>query len=248
MKAGAQLLHHGRLALAVSLRFLKARARMIALAFLGVAAPLGVFALFARDIRSGKPLEFDRPFLETAHAHASPSIDALMLLASELGYHSLVVPVDVGLLAGLLAFRKLRRGIFVAVAVAGSALLNLGAKAVFERDRPDLWLSIAPEHTFSFPSGHAMGSATLAATVVLLCAHTRWRWPVLLLGLGFMLWVGASRVYLGVHYPSDILAGWAAAVTWVCAAYLIVRPNLHHGQKGGVADSPAAHQGPETSA
>jgi membrane-associated phospholipid phosphatase len=233
MKPGAQVLHHARLALEVTLRYLTRRWRRIALAFVGIAAPLMLFAVFAEDIHDGDPFEFDRPFLMSAHPRAHPELDALMLLASDLGYVALVIPVDIGLVVGLLALRKLRRGVFVAVAVGGSALLNLLAKAVFQRDRPDLWLSIAPEHTFSFPSGHAMGSATLATTVVLLCAHTRWRWPVLLLGVTFMVWVGASRVYLGVHYPSDIMAGWAAAVTWVCAAYLIVRPNIHHGQKAG---------------
>jgi len=65
--------------------------------------------------------------------------------------------------------------------------------------------------------------------VVVLCWHTPWRWPVLAAGAGFALWVGASRVYLGVHFPSDILAGWAAAVTWVCAVTLIVRPNRPGG-------------------
>lgn len=231
MSPGAQILHHGRLALTAVGRYLRRRWRRIALAFVGIAAPLMLFALFAEDIRDGDPFEFDRPFLLSAHARQSPAIDALMLLGSDLGYVRLVIPFDIALFAGLLAFRRLRRALFVAVAMAGSALLNLAAKAVFERDRPDLWLSIAPEHTFSFPSGHAMGSATLAATVVLLCAHTRWRWAVLLLGLAFTGWVGASRVYLGVHYPSDIVAGWAAAVTWVCAAYLVVRPNAHHGQR-----------------
>lgn len=62
----------------------------------------------------------------------------------------------------------------------------------------------------------------LAAVLVLLAWRTRWRWWVALPMLGFVLMVGLSRVYLGVHYPSDILAGWAAACAWAVAAWLLV--------------------------
>src|SRR3546814_8426441 len=94
-------------------------------------------------------------------------------------------------------------------ATGGSGLLTVVAKQAFARDRPSLWESIAPEHNFSFPSGHAMGSMTLAAVLVLLAWPTRWRWPVVAAMAVFVPMVGLSRVYLGVHFPSDILAGWA---------------------------------------
>ena len=205
--------------------FLAQRWRQLLVAFLGVALPLALFAELAEEVREAEPFGFDEPLLRFAQYYASPALDRAMLLASQLGYAWGVIPADLLLALGLLAFGHVRRGVFFVLAVGGSALLNLFAKAVYQRERPDLWLSIAPEHTFSFPSGHAMGSATLATAVVVLCWHTAWRWPMLLLGVGFVLWVGASRVYLGVHFPSDILAGWAAAVTWVCAVTLIVRPN-----------------------
>jgi membrane-associated phospholipid phosphatase len=176
-------------------------------------------------VHEAEAFGFDEPLLRLAQQWASPGMDRAMVLASELGYAWGVIPAAGLVFVGLLAFGHVRRAIFFAIATGGSALLNLVAKAVFQRERPDLWLSIAPEHTFSFPSGHAMGSATLAAALVLLCWHSAWRWPALLPGLGFVVWVGASRVYLGVHFPSDILAGWTAALAWVCAVYLIVRPN-----------------------
>lgn len=206
-------------------QFLSQRWRQLLVAFLGVALPLALFAELADEVHEAETFGFDEPLLRFAEHSASPALDRAMLLASELGYAWGVVPADLLLGIGLLVFGRVRHAVFFALAAGGSALLNLLAKAVFQRERPDLWLSIAPEHTFSFPSGHAMGSATLATALVVLCWHTAWRWPVLLLGVGFALWVGASRVYLGVHFPSDILAGWAAAVTWVCAVTLIVRPN-----------------------
>jgi membrane-associated phospholipid phosphatase len=147
---------------------------------------------------------------------------------SRLGYEWGVVPLDVLVVLVLAAMRKLREGLFAGVAIIGSALLNLGAKQLFARQRPALWDSIAPESTFSFPSGHAMGSITIAMVLVLLAWHTRWRWWVTLPMAAFTLMVGLSRVYLGVHYPSDILAGWAVAIAWTVGAYLLVFP---HGQR-----------------
>ena len=113
------------------------------------------------------------------------------------------------------------KDLFAAIALGGSALLNIAAKQIFARDRPSLWESIAPEHNYSFPSGHAMGSVTLACVLVLLAWRTRWRWPVTVAMAAFVLLVGLSRIYLGVHYPSDILAGWAVATAWAVAVYLI---------------------------
>ena len=92
-----------------------------------------------------------------------------------------MVPFDSGLVLVLAAMRKVREGLFAGIALGGSALLNLGAKQFFARERPSLWESIAPESTYSFPSGHAMGSMTLAAVLVLLAWRTRWRWWVCLL-------------------------------------------------------------------
>ncbi len=118
--------------------------------------------------------------------------------------------------------------LFAGLATVGSMLLNLAAKHVYARGRPALWTSIAPETTFSFPSGHAMGSITLAWVVVLLWWHLhdpRWRalrWPVTALAGAFVLAVGLSRIYLGVHYPSDILAGWAAASVWTVGMFGLV--------------------------
>lgn len=224
----ARLFAHGPRLAGVVGRFLKRRARRLAAAFAGVALPLALFAELADEVREAEAFGFDEPLLRFAHDAASPTMDAAMRLGSDLGFAWGVIPADVVIFAALLLLGHVRRGLYFGLAVGGSALLNVAAKAVFARARPELWLSVAPETTFSFPSAHAMGSATLAAAVVLLVSHTRWRWPAVLLGAAFVAWVGASRIYLGVHFPSDILAGWAAAVGWACLAYLIVRPN-HRG-------------------
>lgn len=204
----------------------------IALLFVLVLLPLWGFGELAEDVHAGEVFSFDRPLLEFAHSIASPGPDALALLLAKAGYAYGVVPFDVALVLFLALRRRKREGLFAGIALGGSALLNLGAKHFFGRARPDLWLSLAPETSFSFPSGHAMGSMTLAIVLSLLAWHTRWRWPVLIAALAFALAVGASRVYLGVHFPSDILAGWAAAVAWAVGVYAVVfrgtlRPWVH---------------------
>jgi membrane-associated phospholipid phosphatase len=106
--------------------------------------------------------------------------------------------------------------------VLGSMLLNIAAKQHFSRIRPQLWLSVAPETSFSFPSGHAMGSATLGVALCFLFWPTRWRWPVIVASAMFVVLVGFSRIYLGVHYPSDVLGGWAAGTAWAVAVHQLV--------------------------
>ena len=198
----------------------RAHGGRLVLLFLCLLAPLWLFVELAEEVHELEDFYFDDALLWRAHAMAGPALDRFFIFISAIGYQWGVVPVDIALTIGLLIAKRWREATFAGVSFAGSALLNMATKQFFQRDRPSLWESIAPEHTFSFPSGHAMGSATLAMVVALLCWHTRWRWPVAALVALFALAVGASRIYLGVHYPSDILGGWAAAIAWVSGVYL----------------------------
>ncbi|MBN6152871.1 phosphatase PAP2 family protein [Xanthomonas sp. AmX2] len=205
----------------------------LVLLFAGVLLPMGAFVELADEVHELEEFYFDEPLLWQMRALASPGWDGFFGLVSKIGYQYGVIPLDTLIVLALLGLRRWREATFAALSFAGSALLNMSAKQVFQRDRPTLWESIAPEHTFSFPSGHAMGSMTLAVTVVLLAWHTRWRWPLLALAAAFVAAVGLSRVYLGVHYPSDILGGWAAALAWVVGVYLVMfragrRPRWRH--------------------
>ena len=196
--------------------------RRLLLLFLCLLAPLWLFVELADEIHELEDFYFDDALLLQAHALSGPTLDRFFVVVSALGYQWGVVPADIALTLGLLVARRWREATFAGVSLGGSALLNMATKQFFQRDRPALWESIAPEHTFSFPSGHAMGSATLAMVVVLLCWHTRFRWPAVALAALFALTVGASRIYLGVHYPSDILGGWAAGIAWVSGVYLVL--------------------------
>lgn len=196
-------------------RFVRARWRLLLLLFFGVGLPLAAFGALAEDVWTRGGLLWDAPVLRWVHAHATPGRDAAMKLVSAVGYMHGVVPMGFVIFFVLLALRQRGNALFFAVAVVGAGTLNVAAKLFFRRTRPDLWLSPAPEHTYSFPSGHAMGSMALAAALAVLAWPTRWRWWAIVLGGAFTLLVGFSRVYLGVHYPSDVIAGWSASLAWV---------------------------------
>jgi membrane-associated phospholipid phosphatase len=204
------------------LRFLRKHAWRMVLWFACLLLPLWGFAALVGEVHEKKVFPFDAPILTMLHAVATPTLDHFFVLMTRLGYSWGVVPLDVILLLLFVLLRRFRDCLFFVLAVIGSGVLNIVAKNHFARMRPDLWLSITPETTYSFPSGHAMGSATLGVAVILLCWPTRWRWPVTIVSLIFVLLVGVSRVYLGVHYPSDILAGWTAAIAWTFGMYALV--------------------------
>ncbi len=190
------------------------RLRLLVL-FVGVLVPLALFGLLATDVINRRDFFFDQPILFLVHSQASPLLDNVMLFFSLIGTRFGVIPLDILVLVVLLRRRRWGDVLFWSLAIGGAALLNLAAKQLFARIRPALWLSIAPETTFSFPSGHAMASTALVTALLVLLWPTRWRSLVLGFGAAFVVLVGLSRVYLGVHYPSDILAGWAASVAWV---------------------------------
>ena len=190
-----------------------------------VLLPLLIFGALAEDVWAREKFRWDNPVLQRLHAHATPGFDAFMLLASRLGGATVMLPFVIGITLLLWIKRRRAEAGFLALAVGGACLLNIGAKLVFGRARPDLWLSIAPESDYSFPSGHAMLSMAVVASLLFLLWRSRaphaLRVLVMLLGVTFVGWVGLSRLYLGVHFPSDVLAGWCASLAWVSGVHLL---------------------------
>jgi len=180
------------------------------------------FVVLASMLLAGIPFAFDRPLLLAVHGIAGAGLDRVAWWLARVGYGFGVIPFDV-LLAVVLAVRhRLRDAGFAVAALGGSLLLDEALKTAFARTRPTLWIPAEVQHSFGFPSAHAMASATLAAVATALAWRGHWRWPILLLSTAFALMVGASRVYIGVHYPSDVLAGWCAGVAWAIAMHLLV--------------------------
>ncbi len=204
-------------------RWIASHRGRLAWLFVCVLAPLYLFGELAERVREPAVIPFDEPILRSMQRLATPWLDQAMLLASQAGSGPWVASFDVLLCAVLAARRRWLQALYWALATGGAALLNLLAKHSYARARPDLWPSLAPETSFSVPSGHAMQSMALAAALVILAWPTRLRWPVLVAGAAFTAVVGVSRVYLGVHFPSDVLAGWCASLAWAVGLALLFR-------------------------
>lgn len=155
-------------------------------------------------------------------AHRTPTLtgvaQALALLGGVWGLPLLASVIA----AGLVRVGARAQALFLVYAVAGAAALNGLAKFFFQRPRPDVLEAVVREPGFSFPSGHAMSNMAFGLALVLIFRFSRVAWPLAVLGALWGLAVGASRNYLGVHYPSDVLAGFAASVAWVTGLYLIL--------------------------
>ena len=202
--------------------------------------PFVLFTVLAWSALSGAGIAWDAEYLRELHDQASPLLDRTMLALSEFGGFDALWPIAIGLLALLLFRRRWRDALFLAAATFAVPALNPLLKLLFERPRPALWPRLEPVHNYSFPSGHAMSSAAIIAALVVLAWPTRWRWPTLLLGGTFIVAVGVSRLYLGVHYPSDVLGGWAIALASI--AFLRV-PLSPRGRRPGQSPAPICVEG-----
>lgn len=183
-------------------------------------ASLGFLAI-AKEVRDNETQNFDSSVLLAIHQLSGPKLDSLMSAITQLG-GVLFVPIATALGALLLwAKRRKVQAIKLALGVGGATVINLFLKNYFERQRPQLWDRLIVEHTFAFPSGHAMASGALAASIVLILWKTKYRKIAVILGSIYVAVIGFSRLYLGVHYPSDIIAGWCVSVAWVLLVALL---------------------------
>jgi membrane-associated phospholipid phosphatase len=180
------------------------------------------FAQLADEVHEGETLWIDKSILLAINGTSNDILNTFFVVVTQLGGVLGVITLTAGLLT-LLALRRRFTDVFVVTAtVGGASLLNLILKLLFERARPDLWQQLIVETSYSFPSGHAMGSAALALAVMYICRNGRLRWPAIVLGSLYILIIGLSRLYLGVHYPTDILAGWLVSAAWLCVVVLVL--------------------------
>lgn len=167
--------------------------------------------------RAGLP-EFDNAGRAAVHAYASPWLTALMKFASLVGGGWVLWPAG-ALMVGLLASAGRGREAFLFGGTVVSAnLVNEALKLFFHRQRPLAWFGYPLPGTFSFPSGHAFVSFCFFLCLAEILIREEWSpahkaalWAA---AVACTLTIGLSRVYLGVHYPTDVLGGYAAAILW----------------------------------
>ncbi len=154
-----------------------------------------------------------------------PLLDRVMFAITVLVNPEVAVLVFLITLILLWWRRAHRENLIFTVVCGGSVILNQGLKLLFQRPRPELWPPLITEHTYSFPSGHALQGTVLYGASSYLLANRFPRWANWLYG-GAILLVGAiglSRLYLGVHWPLDVLAGWTVGFLWLITCIFLLR-------------------------
>lgn len=207
----------------------------LALLLLGVLAPLLLLADLTEDVFLDGGFGWDRTVLAWYAAQRTPELTRVAEGLALLGGVAVLPLVTAALVLGLLRWGARAHAWFLVGAVGGAALLNALAKLIFQRPRPDELVAALTEPGYSFPSGHAMSNMAFGFALVLVFWRSRAGWPLVVLGGAWALAVGVSRNYLGVHYPSDVLAGFAASVAWVAGLYLILArrwPGLRRSPRG----------------
>jgi membrane protein DedA with SNARE-associated domain/membrane-associated phospholipid phosphatase len=186
-------------------------------------AGLWLFGGVTEDVIHHDPLtQFDVALLEWLHQHATPTGYAIFHTITLLGSPVTLTVLALGVGALLAARRQwILLGGWVA-AIAGGGLLDEVLKLLIRRPRPPYAAAFLHEYSWSFPSGHAMGSligyGMLAYVLVVLWLHRRSTQVAVLLGAALLIVaVGVSRLYLGVHYFSDVVGGYAAGLLWLSA-------------------------------
>jgi undecaprenyl-diphosphatase len=144
-----------------------------------------------------------------------------------LGGTTVLTMITIIAVSYLLVAGKVRPAIVVALSIIAGTLAEMAMKVGFDRPRPDLVPHLVPVTSLSFPSGHAMLSAVTYLTIgtLLAAAEPRLRLRVYIIGVGVViaLLIGMSRVFLGVHWPTDVLAGWTAGAIWALGSWMIAK-------------------------
>lgn len=213
----------------------------ILLSLLLVASAIWLFATLANGMVEGETHAFDRAVLLAMRMPGNPTepwgprwLTEVVRDYTALGGVGLLTFMTLAVMGFLLLQGTPRVAMMVVVTVGGGMLLSSLLKQGFARPRPDLVPHSVLVHTASFPSGHAMLSAVVYLTLGALLARVqpqrRLKVYVLTMAVVLTTLVGLSRIYLGVHWPTDVLAGWMASAAWALLAWCMAVWLQLHGE------------------
>src|SRR5215211_2468282 len=204
-------------------RWLADRLTVVAAAWLAAGLAFSAFVVWAfieltDEVVEGESRAFDNTVLLWIHSTFPGWLEGPMRIVTALGYYWVVLP-----LLAVAVFYFYRRGwrlsaMLLLVSTAGSVVLTTVLKSVFARTRPELFDSGYHAAFYSFPSGHATVAVGFYGMLTLVLAYRlrgTARWAAAVLGILVVLLIGFSRLYLRVHYPTDVVAGYLAALLWL---------------------------------
>jgi undecaprenyl-diphosphatase len=181
-----------------------------------------------QEVWEKEAFSFDTNVLLWIHQSANPLLDSIMVAITGLGNPPMVAATIVSTTFWLWKKRKyLQLKVFALICIGGIAF-NVGLKLVFTKTRPHLWNQLIVETTFSFPSGHALGASIMYGFLAYLLATEFPRFSRLIYAamIGLILMIGFSRLYLGVHWLTDVIAGYVIGFLWLITCISILKRNL----------------------
>jgi membrane-associated phospholipid phosphatase len=209
---------------------------------IGLAASIvsvALFAWLADSVADNDVIALDASIRDFVHRHATPRLTVVMRVASAIGAPAVLTALSAAAVAVLLRRRRRRAAFLFLITMIGGLLIDAALKLGFHRTRPVSFFGTPLPDSYSFPSGHALISVcffgSLAALATVRMRSRAMRVSIRLAAAAIALAIGLSRIYLGVHYPSDVIAGFAAAVIWVTAAAYAYRAWLRRPAGSGCA-------------
>jgi undecaprenyl-diphosphatase len=178
---------------------------------------------------------FDTAVVDWFQNHRSPQWDETMLELTALGGDTVLVTFVLFAVGLLSSVGHLRRALFVLLCASGALIVTFAAKDLVDRPRPEVAEPIIQPESESFPSGHAFMSMTVyllfAWFVSPVVPRRSGQIYIVVTAVALSIAIGISRLYLGVHYPTDVLAGWSAGLAWVIAWWLLLQLSLRLRQR-----------------
>lgn len=200
----------------------------LALALFGL-----LFMALASEVAEGDTLSLDHAVLKSLRDPGTGEpigprwLQLAMIDVTALGGVSVLTLLTAASIGYLLAARRKAHALFLLASTVGGALVGTLLKYAFVRPRPEIVSHLVAVDSLSFPSGHALNSAVIYLTLGALLARSEARPAIriyiVLVAITLTLMIGVSRVFLGVHYPSDVLGGWCAGAAWAAACSSIAR-------------------------
>ncbi len=200
----------------------------ILLVLILVVAGSWIFIQLAGSVNKGSSDNFDRLAIELIGKSNTiinqQWLNMVMEDLTALGSGTVILLLTIAVSGYYLFHKDYKAFWLILIAVAGGIILSFTLKEIFARERPSQIISLISVDSYSFPSGHSMMSAviylSLAALIARIQPTRRIKIYVLSLALVLTFLIGISRIYLGVHYPTDVLAGWSIGLVWALLCWL----------------------------
>ena len=205
---------------------------------LGLATAIGALIFFgwlADEALEGDARQFDEVTRAAVHQLATPMLTAIMRGFSFVG-STIALTLGTIVVVVQFALRKWgREAKLFGITMGGAGLLNITLKMAFKRPRPVPFFDLSPPETYSFPSGHSLTSAVffgaLAAILSARIKSKRVRVAIWIVATTMFLLIGLSRIYLGVHHTTDVIAGFAAALIWILVVRFVEMQLAHRRRR-----------------